>query len=208
MKTNQAKLWEGSFGDEYTSRNSSESLVASNVHFFSKVLSHTRGSVESVLELGSNSGRNFLALRALIPEVGYTGVEINLNALNELKSFGSPNVTAIHSSIEDYQPEPESTDLVFTKGVLIHLNPTSLIATYRKIYEASKRWILIAEYFNPSPEEILYRGESGALFRRDWASDMMAEFQGLELVSFGFEYSKGPAPQDNITWFLMEKPRR
>ena len=38
-KTAQEELWEGNFGDNYIERNSSKELLASNIHFFAKILS-------------------------------------------------------------------------------------------------------------------------------------------------------------------------
>ncbi len=37
-------------------------------------------------------------------------------------------------------------DLVFIKGVLIHINPEYLELVYKKLYETSKKYILIVEY--------------------------------------------------------------
>jgi len=35
---------------------------------------------------------------------------------------------------------------------------------------------------------INYRGESGNLFKRDFASEMLDKFDDLELVDYGFQY--------------------
>ena len=42
-------------------------------------------------------------------------------------------------------------DFVFIKGVLIHINPEYLDVVYEKMYECSKKYIMIAEYYNPTP---------------------------------------------------------
>jgi spore coat polysaccharide biosynthesis protein SpsF len=63
---------------------------------------------------------------------------------------------------------------------------------------------LIAEYFNPSPVSIDYRGESEKLFKRDFAGEMLDSIPSLGLVDYGFVWSRGSFPQDDITWFLME----
>jgi spore coat polysaccharide biosynthesis protein SpsF len=65
---------------------------------------------------------------------------------------------------------------------------------------------LICEYYNPSPVAIPYRGHSDRLFKRDFAGEMLEMFADLKLVDYGFAYHRDPAfPQDDITWFLMEK---
>src|SRR4029077_12448229 len=60
-----------------------------------------------------------------------------------------------------------SVDLAFTTGVLIHVPPAGLPAAMDELYRVSRRWVLISEYFADQPEEKLYRGQEGLLFKRD-----------------------------------------
>jgi spore coat polysaccharide biosynthesis protein SpsF len=69
----------------------------------------------------------------------------------------------------------------------------------------SSRWILIAEYYNPVPVAIDYRGHSDKLFKRDFAGELLSQFSNLELIATGFAYHLDPFPQDDITWFLIRK---
>ena len=199
--TEQAQFWAGEGGEAYIARNSSADLEASNIVFFSKILKSIPGSPRKVLELGANIGLNFRALAPLIPDLHYTGVEVNPVAFEELAKL---ECVAIHSSIEDYQTTGDF-DLVFSKGVLIHLNENSLFSTYQKMYSASNRWILVAEYYSPSPTSIPYRGREDLLFKRDFAGEMLDLFPDLALHAYGFSYHRGPYPQDDINWFLMRK---
>ena len=97
-------------------------------------------------------------------------------------------------------------DLVLVKGVLIHINPGSLPEVYQNIINSCGRYLLIAEYYNPFPVSVDYRGHSDRLFKRDFAGDIMAKFPQFELLDYGFAYHNDPNfPQDDITWFLMEK---
>jgi spore coat polysaccharide biosynthesis protein SpsF len=44
------------------------------------------------------------------------------------------------------------------------------------------------------------------LFKRDFAGDLLDRFPGLVLVDYGFVYHRDKAfPQDDMTWFLLEK---
>ncbi len=52
MDNQQESFWKGEFGNDYIDRNKSDQLRASNLSFFSNILTHTDG-VESVLELGA-----------------------------------------------------------------------------------------------------------------------------------------------------------
>jgi spore coat polysaccharide biosynthesis protein SpsF len=105
--------------------------------------------------------------------------------------------------------EPHATspyDLAFISGVLIHINPDQLDKVYDNLYRASRRLILVSEYYNPTPVEIPYRGHAGRLFKRDFAGEILKRFPDLWLVEYGFHYRHDPTfPGDDMTWFLMEK---
>ena len=202
-KTEQEAFWAGAFGSQYISRNQSEQLLASNLHFFSKAL-HRAGQVGSCVEFGANIGMNLRALKLLYPGLDARAVEINPDAAKILgELIGAEQV--FQGSIFDYAPTPPA-DVALIKGVLIHINPDMLGAVYRKLHEASRRYILVAEYYNPAPVAIPYRGHSDRLFKRDFAGEMLEQFPDLKLVDYGFAYRRDPAfPQDDITWFLLEK---
>jgi spore coat polysaccharide biosynthesis protein SpsF len=92
------------------------------------------------------------------------------------------------------------------KGVLIHIAPDQLAAVYEKLYQVSRRYILIAEYYNPTPVSIPYRGHADRLFKRDFAGEMLDRYPALELVDYGFVYHRDPLfPQDDMTWFLLQR---
>lgn len=202
-KTEQEAFWAGTFGNEYIERNKSNELLASNLTFFSKALAKIQPIAE-VIEFGSNIGMNLKALNLLFPGKNFSGIEINDLAAKELaKVIGSENV--YNCSIFDYIPT-KTYDLAFIKGVLIHINPDELDLVYQKLYTSSKKYILIAEYYNPSPVMIPYRGNDNRLFKRDFAGEMLAKYSNLTLVDYGFAYRNDPVfPQDDITWFLLEK---
>ena len=203
FKTEQEAFWAGGFGKDYIARNEGTELLASNLNFFSRALQFA-GQISSCIEFGANIGMNLRALRLLYPQMLLRGIEINPEAARILAEFiGRENV--YEGSIFDWSSE-EPADLVLVKGVLIHINPEMLSATYRKLYEASRRWVLLCEYYNPSPMTIPYRGHSDRLFKRDFAGEMLGLFPDLRLVDYGFVYRRDPVfPQDDITWFLMEK---
>lgn len=202
-KTEQEAFWSGAFGQDYISRNQGSLLLASNLHFFSQALRRA-GRIESCLEFGANIGMNLRALKLLYPALAMRAIEINTEAARQLGSFiGSENVFT--GSIFE-APINATADLALIKGVLIHINPEMLAATYRKLYEACGRYLLVCEYYNPSPVAIPYRGHSDRLFKRDFAGEILESQPGLRLVDYGFSYRRDPAfPQDDITWFLMEK---
>lgn len=201
-RTAQEEFWSGEFGDQYISRNSSVKLLASNQHFFSNIF---RGldKINSLIEFGANVGMNLKAIKQLLPETELSGIEINEKAYQELTKIET--IKGYHTSILDFKPD-YNRDFVLIKGVLIHINPDVLAAVYQKLYETSARYICIAEYYNPVPVELGYRGHVGKLFKRDFAGELMTQFPDLKLINYGFAYHRDPLfPQDDITWFLLEK---
>lgn len=203
FKTEQEEFWAGEFGSEYISRNKSEQLLASNLNFFSKALKQA-DKVSSCIEFGANIGMNLRAIKLLFPDIALKAIEINLEAAMHLAEFiGEKNT--FHGSILEYSAT-QKVELVLIKGVLIHINPDMLSLVYKKLYEASGKYILIAEYYNPSPVAIKYREHENKLFKRDFAGEMLDEFSNLKLVDYGFSYRRDNSfPQDDITWFLLEK---
>lgn len=205
FKTEQEKFWAGEFGNEYIKRNNSEKLISSNTALFSKILSNTTG-IKSVIEFGSNIGLNLIAIRKLIPDIELSGVEVNSNAAMTLKDID--NIKVYEQSIIDYKTDYKR-DLSLIKCVLIHINPDLLADVYEILYNSSNRYVCVAEYYNPKPTEIEYRGHTGKLFKRDFAGEMLDRYKDLTLVDYGFVYHRDcNFPQDDITWFLLEKQNR
>jgi len=201
--TEQEAFWEGEFGTEYTTRNVGEKWLASNTALFARILGRT-GGVKSVLEFGANRGLNLRAISSLMPNAEFGAIEINSTAVEELRSWGG--VKEIHhQSILDFTPT-RTWDLVFIKGVLIHIAPEHLREVYERLYQAADRYVCLIEYYNPKPVEVNYRGHAGKLFKRDFAGELLDAFPELRLVDYGFIYHRDPNfPQDDCTWFLLEK---
>lgn len=200
--TEQERFWQGEFGDQYVDRNEGKDHVASAVSFFAQALRRT-ARLGSVLELGTNRGLNLQALSRLLPQARLHGVELNSKACDIANSLGV--ATVWQGSLFDY-PISETVDLSFTRGVLIHLSPELLPQAYAKLYEASRRYVLVAEYYSPAPVEINYRGHSGKLFKRDFAGELLERYADLQLIDYGFIYHRdNNFPADDINWFLLEK---
>jgi len=201
--TEQEKFWAGAFGEDYSKRNAGERILAGNTVLFSRILSRAPGT-GSVLEFGANIGLNLMAIRNILPRAALSAVEINPYAARALRK-NLPSVRVYRESLLDFKAGRRS-DLVLIKGVLIHLDPAALPAAYDVLYKSSRRYICVAEYYNPVPVEVLYRGHTGKLFKRDFAGELMSRHKDLRLVDYGFAYhGDAVCPLDDITWFLMEK---
>ena len=203
-KTEQEKFWAGEFGDDYTERNQGYLQLASNIALFTKIMARTR-QIQSKIEFGANRGFNLQAIKQLLPQVKLTAVEINEVAVKELQANFGDTIEIYHQSILDFRPKIKY-DFVLIKGVLIHINPDYLGKVYDLLYSSSSRYICVAEYYNPKPVEVTYRGHEGKLFKRDFAGEIMDKFSNLKLIDYGFVYHRDyHFPQDDMTWFLLEK---
>ncbi len=201
--TDQEKFWAGEFGTEYIERNQGEQLLAANLDFFAKALRQARHPA-SCIEFGANIGMNLRALKLLFPQQDQHAIEINQDAAAQLATC-VPAAQVYHQSILDFTPARQ-WELVLIKGVLIHLNPERLPQVYDKLVASASRYLLVAEYYNPTPVAIPYRGHSDRLFKRDFAGEIMDRHPQMRLLDYGFAYRRDPNfPQDDISWFLLEK---
>jgi len=204
----QEDFWAGEFGTEYFKRvNTLEAdwLLPSNRQLFKSILEEAirlGGPIESIVELGASAGLNLSAIQQEFPDVTLSAVEINQEAHRELIERG---FNAVCASLLTPGLQLRG-DLVFTKGVLIHLDPKDHPAAFDALFNMSRKWILVIEYFNPTLISVPYRGHAERLFKTDWAGAMLDRFPSLELADYGFRYSRDPvAPQDDLTWFLLRR---
>ena len=200
--TTQEQFWQGDFGNDYVKRNVGMNLVASNIAMFARILDSTE-NVKSIIEFGSNIGLNLIALHQLVPDAELTAVEINKEAFSQLEKLDY--IEAYHGSFYDLDTD-RTYDIAFTKGVLIHQAPEILPKAYDLLYNTSRKYILIAEYYNPTPMEVTYRGNTSVLYKRDFSGELLDRFSDLYLVDYGFIYhGDNQFPQDDLTWFLLKK---
>jgi pseudaminic acid biosynthesis-associated methylase len=203
FKTEQEAFWAGEFGNSYVKRNVGDHLIASNMALYSKIL-YRCPNANSLLEFGANIGLNLRAIRGLLPAMELNAIEINDEAVQELKAWGQLN-SIHHGSILEFRSE-RTWDIALIAGVLIHINPDYLPQVYDLLFKASNRYIVLVEYYNPTPVEVPYRGHEGRLFKRDFAGELMDRHSSLKVVDYGFVWRRDPVfPQDDPTWFVLEK---
>jgi pseudaminic acid biosynthesis-associated methylase len=167
---------------------------------FAKILRNV-SPLSSVLEFGCNIGLNLEAISFLSPNSSVVGIEINKKACEELALKNIKHFNESFLGNSDYGKH----DMTFTKGVLIHQDPSKLKIIYEKLYNYSSKYILIIEYYNPTPVSIIYRGEKDKLFKRDFAGEILDLYSNLRLLDYGFVYHRDQFPQDDLSYFLLEK---
>lgn len=192
------QLWAGEFGAAYVERN--RHAAAARRPFWSDLLREF--PVHNVLEAGCNLGANLVWLTAEVPPGAVSGVDINLMALAELRRT-LPAVNAIGGMVRELPFRDRCFDLVFTMGVLIHQPEATLPAVMAEIVRCSRRYVLCGEYFAETTMEIAYRGQTGALFKRNYGRLYQESFPELQLRKQGFLTRE--QGWDDVTWWLFEK---
>jgi len=201
----QEKLWNGAFGTDYHSRNQFEDRSA----FWKDVLGgEVLTDAWSVLEPGAGKGENLAGIREarkyyLDVEMlasKLVGVEVNKVACDQIRAAGA---MGINSAFLD-MPLDQQFPLVITRGFLIHVPSAALAPTLAKIYNASSKWICLAEYYSPVRREVKYQGQGSALWLDDFAGEIMKMYPSLKLNDYGFKYHKDGQGYD-LTYFLLEK---
>ncbi len=199
----QESFWRGDFGSSYIERNDGFDTELGARAWRAMLAKADR--VDSILELGSNVGRNTAVLSTIAPDAALSICEINEQAFNIVTSRHRI-VEAQNCGIRQAVFAPSSQDLVFTMGVLIHVHPEDLIVTMSCMYEWSRRYVLIGEYFNKTPVTLEYREEKDKLFKCDFGRIFADNFD-VKVVDYGFlwTYEYDDAGFDDINWWLFEK---
>lgn len=202
MKTEQEKFWSSDFGNSYTKRtHEKRKYFTTRIKMWSEILLNT-SDIKSVFEIGCNTGINMDVINFLMnKKIDTNGIEINKKAFTLAKK-NKHKVKNI--SVLDYKPK-KKFDMSISCGVMIHINPDYLNKVYDVLYNSSKKYILISEYFNTNPVSIDYSGYSNKLFKRDFAKEIKKKYN-LKLIDYKFMWSQDNLyPCDDTTWFLFEK---
>jgi pseudaminic acid biosynthesis-associated methylase len=204
LNSEQEKFWATTYANEYIKKNSNfdHNLGA---EAWGKMLKEARGRIGNYLECGCNIGRNIEQITLVLPDAKPSIIEISEPAFRFVTGRYDFEC-AYNGSILESKFEKESFDLVFTMGVLIHINPDQLLEHMEKMLGYSKKYILIGEYFSRTPMTIEYQGEKDKLFKRDFGKFFIENFK-VKLLDYGFLWGHlyDSAGFDDITWWLFEK---
>ena len=185
-----AEAWAGDFGNQYVQRNRVD--WRARIPFWRGVLDRT--GARSVYEVGCNSGWNLSAIRKADADVSTHGHDVNYGAVLQARSAG---LDVVHAERWPEDAFLYSVDLSFTAGVLIHIAPKELRSMMQQIVGTSADYVLAVEYAADKEEEVLYRGQTGMLWRRPYGR--LYQDMGLTLVD---EWDAGPSFDRCQAWLL------
>jgi pseudaminic acid biosynthesis-associated methylase len=201
-RNDQEIFWSEKYAEDYIKKNAEFDAIL-GVQAWEKMLASTSG-ITSLLECGCNIGRNIDSLDRLLPSASKSIIEISKPAFDFVSSRHALaqkfNGSILESSLEG------SFDLVYTMGVLIHINPDELLANLQKAYNYSNKYLLFGEYFNRAPIMLDYQGQKNRLFKRDFGKLIIENFP-VKLLDYGFHWGHiyDAAGFDDITWWIFEK---
>ncbi|MCX5742128.1 MAG: methyltransferase domain-containing protein [Proteobacteria bacterium] len=198
MNTEQLALWRSPFGRDYTDRNDHEK--PERIEVWRQILEHL--DAKRVLEVGCNAGWNLAYLETLgVPTSELYGIEPQAYAAAKARERG---FNVLQGTAFDLPFRDGWFDLAFTSGVMIHIAPKDLGVAMDEIYRVARRWIVAIEYDHPVETEIAYRGNAGALWKRDHGGAWRTRYPQLSLVA---RFEVGAAQgYDDCTVHIFEKP--
>lgn len=196
--TRLEELWSGDFGDEYIERN--KDAGAHRARFWDETLS--KYPSPRVLEVGCNVGSNLQWIASHISPENVYGVDINQKAIDLLRE-NVPGANALLSPARELPFRDGWFDLVFTMGVLIHQPESTLQIVMNEMVRCSRKYILCGEYHAASTEEVPYRDQHGALFKRNYGALFLEWFPALKLLEHGhLDRDDG---WDDVTFWVFRK---
>lgn len=213
LVTKQMLNWEGAFGKEYSDRN--PTTVKEIEKLYKKRYGITRTKMNliflngldktiRILEVGANVGLQLIILK----KMGFQnlcGIEINEHAIEISKKITyDQNLYICKGSIFDIPFKDEWFDLIFTSGVLIHINPWDIKLAIEEMYRCSKEWIWGFEYYSDNYVEIPYRGQENLLWKTDFVGVFLKYFPNINVVKRKkFKYLDNYELEDEM--FLLNK---
>src|SRR3989338_5000301 len=207
--TKQQKFWQSNFGQEYTERNNYGPKQLDDFYRRTYGLSRSQMNndflvklqVGNILEVGCNAGNQL----RLMQKHGFDnlhGLELQSYAVRRAKEL-TQDINIIQGSAFDLPFKDNYFDLVFTSGVLIHINPKDLKKVMAEIYRVSKKYIWGFEYFSEKHQAINYRGNVDYLWKGDFAKMYLKFFPKLKLLK---EKKYKYLASDNLdVMFLLKK---
>lgn len=191
MKTNQENFWGKTFGKEYSDRNSwqsdsewdkfyEETWGTSKIEINNFVMKDLPRDIK-ILEVGCNIGMQLRGFQRMGFENLY-GIELQDYAVERSKEI-TEKINIIQGSGFDIPFRDGYFDLVCTNGVLIHIAPEDHHRIMSEMYRCSKQYIMGWEYFAPQTTDIDYRGNTGFLWKADFANIFLKNFNDLSLIS-------------------------
>jgi spore coat polysaccharide biosynthesis protein SpsF len=199
-------LWKGNYGDEYFDRNAPrKEWVLNTIKAMSRILSSLHGAkLNKILEIGAADGINIESLQK-ITDADLYAIEPNKLAYERLLQKNLvPKENLYNKAMHEIKFDDNQFDLVFTKGVMVHIAEEDLHDFCAEMIRISSRYVVAIEFFADTVEYISHRGQKNNLIKRDYGEFLMDNYSNLSLVDYGFLWKKSTGLH-NFTYWIFEK---
>ena len=95
--------------------------------------------------------------------------------------------------------------LIIAFAILVLI--VDLVRAVDEIVRVSRKYVLCIEYFSHTPEDIVYHGRKGLLFKRDFGGFYLDRFPNLKIVNYGFFGKRELRIFDDLNWWLFKKTK-
>jgi pseudaminic acid biosynthesis-associated methylase len=210
MKNKQADTWCSEFGRNYTDRckmtpDQYDELYTSyygitrtelNKEFIGNIDRSVR-----VLEVGTNVGNQL----KLLFKMGFRnlyGIELQFYPIkiSQSKDYG---ISLLQGSVFEIPFKDSAFDIVFTSGILTHIDPDLLPLVLKEIYRCARRYIWGFEPYNENLLEVPYRDKNKMMWKADYAAIYQDYFPDLNMIKKkNYMFLEN---DNNDCMFLLEK---
>jgi len=209
--TNQEEVCRSKQGFRYIIHHMAENWRATRIPYWKMILELIPG-IESACEFACNIGANLKALKYLNTNLKLAGKEINEYAVKLLEKDGVGEIKAGSVITEGFNKE---FDLVFSRGVLIHIHPSKIPDVMKNMAKHSRKYVLIYENYSPTltyPPTYARKvadnkpGEQYQ-FWQDYPNEFHKLFPDWSIVQSGVYLNIGKKPkQGDLFWTIFKRP--
>ena len=211
-RTSQENVWSSDHGFRYVIHHMGENWQDNiRIPVWTQFLSQVP-DVDSICEFGCNIGANLKAIRHVNPDVALSGIDINPHAVKMLQK---EDIGDIHcASILDVDMDRQY-DLVFTRGVLIHIHPDEVPKAMHNMAKHAKRYVLIYEHYSADPHTLVgynpnskeARPDEGYQFWGDFSGDFQSLYPDWQVVATGVNDKLDRVPKEgDLHWTIFRRP--
>jgi pseudaminic acid biosynthesis-associated methylase len=209
--TPQEKAWAGQHGFLYVLAHLEENWKGTRVKYWQMILDIIP-DIKSVCEFGCNIGANLKAINYLNPAMQLTGIEINKVACDVISSTG---IADVHNGSIINVDLKKQFDLVFSRGVLIHLNQGELAKTLENMGRHSSRYVMVYEIYSDELHHLdnystkVTGGQQGEgyQFWRDFSAEFAKLHPDWKPVRSGVASIPDAKPKHgDIAWTIFKRP--
>lgn len=155
--------------------------------------------IESLLEVGTNSGRNLAALREHHPHMRLKGIDVNARAIDWARAH-HPGIEFEHGDANHWTQPPDSFDAILTMSVLDHIPDDATEDLAENFARTATKYVIAVE---------LWDGENATRGPFKYSRDTKALFERHRFETVRWEVAPGQYDTEHsLLWLYVGAPPR